>query len=42
MKPLRMYSQFFEEMLGREELVKFVISNNINQKWKENESSRND
>lgn len=33
MKSLKLYSQFFEHMMGKENLVKFIIKEDINKQW---------
>ena len=42
MKSLQLYSQFFEHMMGKESLVKFIINEDIDNKWKENEVQVNE
>lgn len=33
MKSLTLYSKFFEHMMGEEQLVRFIINEDINKQW---------
>jgi len=35
MKSLNLYSKFFEHIMGKEKLIKFIIKEEINKKWEE-------
>lgn len=37
MKSLTIYSEFFEHMMGKEKLIRFIINEDINKRWKEEE-----